>query len=282
MTTNYITRFAPSPTGKLHLGHAWSALQAFDRARAAGGRLLLRIEDIDEGRSRAEFVDGIYEDLRWLGLDWDGVVVFQSQRSALYSDALERLHALGVTYRCWCTRAEIAASAGAPQGERASIYPGTCRSRTPPADPRPHCWRLDMEKAVALAGPLVWHDEAAGKIVARPHLQGDVVIARKDALASYHLAVTVDDAAQGITHVVRGNDLFEATHVHRLLQEMLGLPTPRYHHHQLVIGDDGERLAKRRASPTIAALRERGFDPAHLVKGMRAHVFPVGFGLAQD
>jgi glutamyl-Q tRNA(Asp) synthetase len=280
MSTNCITRFAPSPTGRLHLGHAWSALQAFDRARAADGRFLLRIEDIDEGRSRAEFVDGIYEDLHWLGLDWDGPVIFQSQRTPLYRDALERLHALGVTYRCWCTRAEIALSAGAPQGERASLYPGTCRSRTPPDDARPHCWRLDMEKAAALAGPLIWHDEAAGQIAARPRLQGDVVIARKDALASYHLAVTVDDAAQRVTNIVRGHDLFDATHIHRLLQALLQLPVPRYHHHELITGEDGERLAKRRASPTIAALRESGFDPIHLIRGMRANVFPVGFALA--
>jgi glutamyl-Q tRNA(Asp) synthetase len=280
MNTNYITRFAPSPTGRLHLGHAWSALQTFDRARGAGGRFLLRIEDIDEGRSRAEFVDGIFEDLRWLGLDWDGDVVFQSQRSDLYSEALGRLHQLGVTYRCWCTRAEITASAGAPQDERAPVYPGTCRGRAPPDESRPHCWRIDMKKAVALAGRMIWHDDDAGQIVAQPLLQGDVVIGRKDALASYHLAVTIDDAAQGITHVVRGKDLFEATHIHRLLQALLGLPVPRYHHHRLIVGEDGERLAKRRASPTIASLRESGFDPVHLTRGLRGRVFPVGFGLA--
>lgn len=282
MTQNIVTRFAPSPTGRLHLGHAWSALQAHDLARARGGAFLLRIEDIDRGRCRAEFVDGIVEDLRWLGLEWDGEVVVQSDRTALYDDALARLIEAGLAYRCWCTRVEIAASAGAPQGNTGPIYPGTCKGRDDPGDGRPHCWRLDSSAAIARAGPLSWHDSRAGTITVDMAAQGDVVIARKDAETSYHLAVTVDDAAQSVTDVVRGEDLFAATHVHRLLQALLGLPAPRYHHHALIMGHDGERLAKRRQSPSIASLREGGADPVNLVAGMRAGRFPFGFALAGE
>lgn len=281
MTQNLVTRFAPSPTGRLHLGHAWSAVQAHDLARGANGRFLLRIEDIDQTRCRPEFENGIYDDLRWLGLDWDGDVWVQSQRTTHYDAALASLIERGLAYRCWCTRAEIAASAGAPQGDEGPLYPGTCKGRTSPDDDRPHCWRLDVAKAMALTGPLHWHDAVAGAVTARPDAQGDVVIARKDAATSYHLAVTVDDAAQGVTDVVRGRDLFAATHIHRLLQSLLGLPVPRYHHHALIIGQDGERLAKRRQSPTIQSLRDAGVDPATLVRDMRRSVFPVGFALEQ-
>ncbi len=281
MTQNVVTRFAPSPTGRLHLGHAWSALQAHDLARAAGGRFLLRIEDIDRGRCREAFVDGIFEDLHWLGLGWDGEVMFQSTRMELYRRTLDRLIAIGVAYKCWCTRAEIAASAGAPQGDAGPVYPGTCRGRADPDGGRPYCWRLDMAKAVKRTGALLWHDATAGEIIARPELQGDVVIARKDAETSYHLAVTVDDAAQSVTDVVRGRDLFEATHVHCVLQALLGLPTPHYHHHALIVGSDGKRLAKRRQSPTIADLRGGGIDPQQFIVALRAGRFPIGFGLAQ-
>lgn len=279
MRENFITRFAPSPTGRLHLGHAWSAMLAHDAARAAGGTFLLRIEDIDQGRCRPEFVDGIFEDLQWLGLTWDGEVVFQSRRSALYADALDQLKAMGLVYRCICTRAEIAASAGAPQGDQGPIYPGTCRAREAQVDGKPYCWRLDVGKAAHLAGPLDWIDADAGPVRATPEMFGDVVIARKDADTSYHLAVSVDDAAQGVTRIVRGRDLFTATHVHRLLQALLGLPTPLYHHHALIAGDDGVRLAKRRQSPTIAALRDERIDPNTVVDGLRAGRFPIGFAL---
>lgn len=280
MSANCVSRFAPSPTGRLHLGHAYSAMMAHDLARANNGHFLLRMEDIDHTRCRAEFVDGILEDLRWLGLDWDGEIVFQSARRAAYDAALETLQGLGVAYRCWCTRAEIAASAGAPQGDQGGLYPGTCKGRADPADGRPYCWRLDVTKAQALTGPLIWEDEVAGLVNAAPELLGDVVIARKDAGTSYHIAVVVDDGWQGVTDIVRGVDLFESTHVHRLLQALLGLPTPRYHHHRLLLDASGTRLAKRRASPTIASLREAGVDPKQLMAGMRRGVFPAGYALS--
>ena len=267
-----ITRFAPSPTGALHLGHAASAIRAHDFARARGGAFLLRIEDIDGTRSRPEHVERILADLDWLGLRWDGPVVFQSQRLALYEAALERLRAMGLLYRCFCTRADIAAaSLAAPHGPEA-IYPGTCRGLDSAARAgEPHCWRLDMARACALAGALAWTDHGRA-IRADPAAQGDVILARKDAPASYHLAVTVDDAAQGVTDVVRGVDLFEATHVHRLLQALLGLPTPRYHHHPLAIGPDGERLAKRHGAPSLAGLREAGEDGPALAARIRAEI----------
>jgi glutamyl-Q tRNA(Asp) synthetase len=280
MRQNIVSRFAPSPTGRLHLGHAWSAMKAHDLARADAGQFLLRIEDIDAGRCRPEFVDGIFEDLRWLGLDWDGAVMIQSERAAIYADALAHLDSLSLIYRCWCTRAEIAASA--PQGDVQQAYPGTCKGRIAAAADGPHCWRLDMQKAVQLSGAaLDWTETGTDLVRANPLPHGDVIIARKDAATSYHLAVTIDDAAQGVTDVVRGTDLFGSTHIHRLLQAVLGLPTPRYHHHPLIGGEDGERLAKRKQSPSIAALRSAGVDPLRLIDGMRRGVFPVGFGLIE-
>jgi len=281
-----VTRFAPSPTGRLHLGHAFSALRAHDLARAHGGLFLLRIEDIDPGRAREEHVAGIMEDLRWLGLDWDGEVVRQSARLPLYADALGRLKAMDLIYPCFCTRAEIAASATAPHGpEDAPLYPGTCRALSPAERESrrattPHAWRLDMARAAALAGPLVWRDEIQGLVAAIPQAAGDVVLARKDAPVSYHLAVTVDDAAQQVSDVVRGRDLFAATHIHRLLQALLGLPTPAYHHHALLHGPDGRRLAKRDGAPTIAALREAGEDAARLVAALREGKLSIGFAAA--
>ncbi|MEH3107554.1 MAG: tRNA glutamyl-Q(34) synthetase GluQRS [Sphingomonas fennica] len=265
----FVTRFAPSPTGRLHGGHAFSALMAFDAARAAGGRFVLRIEDIDPGRAREAHVAGIVEDLAWLGIVPDGPVVRQSARLPLYAAALDRLKAAGLVYPCTCTRADIAASATAPHGPEGALYPGTCRRR--PADTaRPHAWRLDMAAAVAAAGPLWWEDAAAGRIAADPLALGDVVLARKDAPVSYHLAVTVDDAAQGVTEVIRGTDLFAATHVHRLLQALLGLPVPRWRHHPLLTGPDGRRLAKRDGAPSLADLRANGADPAAIVAELRA------------
>lgn len=275
-----VARFAPSPTGRLHLGHAWSAIRAHDFAATRSGRFLLRIEDIDGTRSRPEHVESILTDLAWLGLDWEGPV-FQSERSHLYLRALERLRPL--TYPCFCTRAEIAASLSAPHGP-APVYQGTCRRLSPEETAarmgEPHCWRLDMTRATAAAGSLTWRDETAGEVAADPSPQGDVVLARKDAPASYHLAVTVDDAAQGVTDVVRGIDLFEATHVHRLLQALLGLPTPAYRHHLLLAGPDGERLAKRHGAPTLAALREAGEDGPTLANMLREGRLPTGFRAA--
>jgi glutamyl-Q tRNA(Asp) synthetase len=265
----FATRFAPSPTGLLHLGHAFSALTGWRMARAAGGRFVLRIEDIDTTRCRPAFEAAIFEDLAWLGIDWDGPVWRQSQRLPVYAEALARLQALGVAYPCFCTRADIAAAGGAPQGPEGPLYPGTCRglsvgevaSRSAAMAP---AWRLDVAKAMALAGPLTWHDAAVGVVAAAPERLGDIVLARRDIGAAYHLAVVVDDAAQGISDVVRGLDLFEATHVQRLLQVLLGLPAPRYHHHRLVTGFDGKRLAKRDGGSTIAAARAARADPVTL------------------
>ena len=284
MPESVISRFAPSPTGRLHLGHAFSALRAHDVARTRGGRFLLRIEDIDPTRCRPDHVTGIFEDLRWLGIEWDGEPVFQSRRLPLYAGALDRLKAAGLVYPCFCTRAriaaEIAASAAAPHGPDGALYPGTCRRLAEAeraarvAAGEAHGWRLDVARATATTGPLSWQDAAAGEIVATPEIHGDVVLARKDAPTSYHLAVTVDDAAQGVTDVVRGHDLFAATHVHRLLQALLALPTPRYHHHPLLLDERGERLAKRAGSPTLASMRAEGVDAAELVRGLRSR-FPL-------
>jgi len=280
------TRFAPSPTGRLHLGHAFAAIRAHDHARAAGGRFLLRIEDIDGTRSRDSFVAGIEEDLRWLGLAWDGPVVRQSQRLALYAAALDDLRAQGLLYPCFCTRADIAASASAPHhGPDGLVYPGTCRHLSPAvaasriAAGEPHAWRLAMAAAVDRTGPLHWMDRDAGPQQAEPLAFGDVVLARKDAPASYHLAATVDDAAQGVTDVVRGRDLMRATDVHRLLQTLLDLPSPVYLHHALLLGPDGERLAKRNGAPALADLRAGGEDGEALADRLRSGRLPIGFAV---
>jgi len=273
-----VTRFAPSPTGRLHLGHALSAVLAHDAARTGDGRFLLRIEDIDGGRSRPEHEAAISDDLAWLGLAWDGFSR-QSERTGLYDAALATLRAKGMVYPCFCTRAEIAAAASAPHGPVAA-YPGTCRGIDASARMHePHAWRLDMARALAATGTLHWHDAMVGRVAADPGLQGDVVVARKDAGASYHLAATVDDAAQGVTDVVRGADLFEATHVHRILQALLGLPTPRYRHHALVVDMSGERLAKRRGSASLADLRAAGMNGAVLANDLRSGRLPAGFRL---
>lgn len=284
-----VTRFAPSPTGRLHLGHAFSAIRANDLARERSGRFLLRIEDIDAGRARPGFIAGIETDLRWLGLGWDGPVVHQSARADAYRAALAGLQAAGLLYPCFCTRADIAAAASAPHGPEGLVYPGTCRlldpaTRTARMAAGPFAWRLDMARAIVLAekgaGPLRWHDASAGWVEARPQAFGDVVLSRKDAPGSYHLCVTVDDGWQGVTDVVRGMDLFEATHVHRLLQALLGLDSPRYHHHALLTDAAGKRLAKRDGAPTIESLRDGGADPVALAAALRAGRLPEGFGLA--
>lgn len=284
-----VTRFAPSPTGRLHLGHGWSALIAHDLARAAGGQFRLRIEDIDGTRSRPDHVAGILEDMRWLGLDWDGPVVFQSARLPIYHNALDKLKAAGLVYPCFCTRAdiaaEIAASLSAPHGPDGPLYPGTCRrlgeaERAERLAREPHGWRLDMRKAVEATGPLCWEDMEARTVPADPLSAGDVILARKDAPTSYHLAATVDDADMGVTHVVRGGDLFAATHVHRLLQALLDLPTPLYRHHKLLKGADGKRLAKRNGGQSLAELRAAGADPIRLAADLRRGVFPAGISLS--
>jgi glutamyl-Q tRNA(Asp) synthetase len=272
-----ITRFAPSPTGPLHLGHAYAALVAYDLARAGGGSFLLRIEDIDGTRSRADLVPEILADLTWLGLDWDGSVVLQSDRTAHYAAAAELLKAQGLLYPCRCTRTEVLAAAH-ETGPDGPVYPGTCRGRA--VDPVGASWRIDMARAAALAGPLAWHDARFGPQRAQPELFGDVVLLRKDAPASYHLAATLDDAAQGITLVTRGTDLFAATHVHRLLQALLHLSTPGYHHHGLLVEADGRKLAKRRNSASLRDLRTAGRDGTALAAALRRQAFPAGISLS--
>lgn len=273
-----VTRFAPSPNGPLHLGHAFSAITAHDLALERGGRFLLRIEDIDSPRSRPELAAAFRVDLAWLGLAWEEVPP-QSQRLATYADAAARLRAAGLIYPCVCTRTDLLA-AGAKDGPMGLVYPGTCRAR-PPAVPQGAqvAWRLDVAEAMARTGQLVWHDALAGAQQAAPQQLGDVILMRKDAPASYHLAVTLDDAADAVTLVTRGTDLFAATHIHRLLQELLGLTVPLWHHHPLLHDAHGHKLAKRRGSPALSDRREAGEDGRALAHNMRAHVFPAGISL---
>lgn len=277
------SRFAPSPTGQLHLGHAYSAALAHDAARKAGGRFLLRIEDLDQTRSRPEFVAGIEEDLRWLGLEWDGEPLVQSDRSGLYADALKRLRDQGLVYPCFCTRSDIAAALNAPHGP-AAHYPGTCRGLPDNPDRRestPHSWRLNAAKAIERVGLPVWTEFDGETFVATAADIDDEILARKDAPASYHLACVVDDAASGVTLVVRAMDLRPSTPVQRLLQTLLGLPEPAYLHHELVVHHDGRRLAKRNKAPTLAALRESGSDGDSLIRGLINGHLPAGFRLAE-
>jgi len=267
-----VTRFAPSPTGYLHLGHAYAARFAFREARRRGGRFLLRIEDIDRSRWRAGFEDAIFEDLAWLGLEWETPVRRQSEHMDDYARALDRLADQGLLYPCFCTRADIRAeierAGAAPHGADGAVYPGICRNL--PADEAARrkaageafALRLDVARALRRAGRLSWVDEARGETAARPEIHGDVVLARKDVPASYHLAVVVDDALQGVTLVTRGEDLIPATDIHRLLQALLDLPVPGYHHHALLSGESGNRLAKRDRALTLRALREAGHGPA--------------------
>ena len=270
-----VTRFAPSPSGRLHLGHAYSALFAAKAARDAGGRFLLRIEDIDKGRSRSEYETGIYEDLAWLGLRWDEPVRRQSDHMAVYRHALGRLEAEGLVYPCFCTRKDLreeaARSIAAPHGPDGPLYPGTCRHRSAAeaaervASGEAFALRLDMARAAARTGPLTFTDRVLGKTAVEPESCGDVVLARKDIATSYHLAVIWDDALQGVTLVTRGMDLLHATHIHRILQALLGLSEPEYHHHRLLTDDSGRRFAKRDRAETIRAMREAG-QPAHAVR----------------
>ena len=269
-----VTRFAPSPTGYLHLGHIRSALEGWRAARRDGGRFLLRLEDIDRTRCRDEYAEAILEDLAWLGLDWDGPVRTQSEHFDDYRRALGRLDALGVLYPCFCTRreiqAEIARAGGAPHGDTGPIYPGTCRrlgAGETAARMRSgidYALRLDLARAVALTRPLDWI-EGECRRQAEPEVLGDAVLAHKEIPASYHLAVTVDDAIQGVTLVTRGEDLASATHIHRVLQALLGLPIPGYRHHPLLTDSAGRRLSKRDGAPTIRSMRKRGVTPSEVI-----------------
>ncbi|MBM3591394.1 MAG: tRNA glutamyl-Q(34) synthetase GluQRS [Alphaproteobacteria bacterium] len=270
-----ITRFAPSPTGLLHLGHARAALFAWRRARATGGRFLLRIEDIDTTRCRPEYEAAILEDLHWLGLDWDGTPRKQSEHFAEYRKVLDELAVRGLTYPCFCTRADIArevADAGAaPQGPDGPLYPGLCRD-LPDAEAtrriaagQPYALRLHMARACeAVTVPLQAHEEGEGWHMCRPEVFGDVVLGRKVVPASYHLCVTHDDALQGVTLVTRGDDLKPAVDVHRLLQALMGWPAPRFAHHALLRDAAGRRLAKRDGAESLRALREKGLSAAEV------------------
>ena len=275
-----LTRFAPSPNGPLHLGHAYSAIVAHDLAVKAGGEFLLRIEDIDGPRSRPEFATQIREDLSWLGLKWREVPA-QSTRLSRYEEAADQLKAMGLLYPCKCSRTEIADAATERDPDGAPLYPETCKGR----DVRPEdaAWRLDCAAAIEQAGELTWFDQIAGEQRAMPEKFGDVVLLRKNLPASYHLAATLDDADDGITLVTRGHDLFPATHIHRLLQALLDLPAPAWHHHRLLFEDaSGEKLAKRRGSASLADLRNGGEDGALLAKQLRLQNFPAGISLGND
>ncbi|MEO9600048.1 tRNA glutamyl-Q(34) synthetase GluQRS [Parasphingorhabdus sp.] len=287
MNRHIVVRFAPSPNGLLHLGHAYAAMMAHDFARERGGQFLLRIEDIDSARSRPQFVEAILADLQWLGLEWDGDVIFQSDRLASYAEAVERLKDMNLLYRCFCTRTsmrqeqEAGSQAEGPDGP---IYAGTCRHLDPEiasarAETEPHSWRLDVTKAAAMTGPLEWLDERHGTRVTREGALGDVVIVPKDTAVAYHLAVTLDDARDGITHVVRGDDLFASTDIHRLLQALLDLPTPIYYHHPLLLDESGTKLAKSRDSASLSVLRTAGHNGHELVDRLRTGNFPVGISL---
>lgn len=280
-----VGRFAPSPTGRLHLGHAYSAALGHRAARGRGGKFLLRIEDLDPARSRPEFVDGIYEDLSWLGLDWDLPILIQSERTDAYASAIDDLKARGQVYACFCTRADIAQSLTAPHGDAATSYPGTCRGL--PEDPErrattPHCWRLDSVKALESAGLPSWREADGGEFSATPDQIGDAILARKDAPASYHLSCVVDDAAAGVSLVVRGSDLRPSTPIQRLLQSLLKLPEPAYLHHKLVTHADGRRLAKRDLAPTLAAMRDTGADGPALAAELLDGKLPLGFAWSQS
>ena len=264
-----IARFAPSPTGPLHLGHAYAAVFAYELAMEKGGRFLLRFEDIDVTRVRNQYYLAIERDLAWLGIHWDGTPIRQKDRLSAYTVSLQKLKSLHVVYPCFCTRCEIQQELkymiNAPHGsEGETIYPGTCRDLTPTeraeriGQGQAHCWRLDARRAIDLTGPLVFEDQIKGRLAVDPLLLGDVVLARKDIATSYHLAVVTDDHFQGVTDVTRGEDLLSSTHVHRILQSLLGLAVPVYHHHRLIVDEAGKRLAKRDDAVSLATLRDQG------------------------
>jgi glutamyl-Q tRNA(Asp) synthetase len=279
-----VTRFAPSPNGPLHLGHAYAAIVAHDLAQAGAGRFLMRIEDIDGTRSRPDLADEFRADLSWLALEWEEVPP-QSTRLASYAAAAARLRAEGLLYPCRCTRAQIAKAASA-EGPDGPVYPGTCRTARLDATGET-AWRLDVGDALRRTGPLSWIDARFGEQRARPELAGDVVLVRKDPTtsASYHLAATIDDAADGVTLVTRGMDLFASTHVHRLLQALLGLPVPTWHHHPLLLDDQGRKLAKRRGSGTaglgLSERRRAGEDGPALADSLRRGELPAGISLSE-
>ena len=274
-----VTRFAPSPTGRLHLGHAFSAILGHARVTESGGKFLVRIEDLDQMRSRPEFVDAIFDDLRWLGLDWAEPLLVQSQRAGAYDEALQELRDQGLLYPCFCTRSDIAAALEAPHGI-AAHYPGTCRNLADDPQRRastPHSWRLDAAKALSVVNLPSWTEMDGARFTSSPAEFDDVILARKDAPAAYHLACVVDDAASGVTLVTRAADLRASTPIQRLLQILLALPEPTYLHHPLVAHADGRRLAKRDLAPTLAAMRQGGMDGTALARDLAAGKLPLGF-----
>jgi glutamyl-Q tRNA(Asp) synthetase len=278
-----VTRFAPSPNGLLHIGHAYAAICAHDFAKGNGGRYLLRIEDIDGTRSRPEHIKAILADLKWLGLEPDGAVIFQSRRVHSYQTALTKLQDMGLLYRCCCSRGDVAAvlkTQTVRHGPDGPHYPGTCKGRD--IGDGEFCWRLDMQAAIERSGLLQWTDITAGEQIADPGQFGDIVLWRKDAPASYHLAATLDDATDGISHVVRGADLFAYTCLHRLLQELLDLPTPVYWHHGLLIDESGQKLAKSRDSASLATRRIAGEDGSALAASLRTGKLPLGISLIKS
>jgi len=274
----YITRFAPSPTGLLHLGHVYSASLAMQAAKDTGGKFLLRIEDIDAGRCRPEFEQGIYEDLSWLGFKWEEPVRRQSEHMEDYAVLISRLNDRDLIYPCFCTRkeisAEIARSNAAPHGPEGLVYPGVCKGLTESERQgnfelaKPYALRLNMVNATANLDltTLRFHEQDKGYIQCDPLPFGDIVLARKETPTSYHLSVTFDDAIQGVNHIIRGQDLFPSTHIHRLLQALLELPTPSYNHHGLISDGKGRRLSKRDKDATIKSLREQGYQPEEVRK----------------
>ena len=265
------TRFAPSPTGALHLGHVYAALFASRRARGAGGRFLLRLEDMDGVRCRPGYARDMVTDLAWLGLQWDGPVRVQSAHAPAYEAVLRRLRELGLAYPCFCSRADIVRAGSAPHGPEGPRYSGTCRAM-PPAEQadriaagQPHAWRLHVAQAAAQTGPLSFFEEGQGRLACDPLAFGDVVLGRRDLAPSYHVCVTHDDALEGVSVVTRGVDLLPATSVHRLLQGLMGWPEPGYAHHALLAGPDGRRLSKRDGATAIRALRDAGWTPARVI-----------------
>ena len=281
-----ITRFAPSPTGQLHLGHLYAALYARDLAAQQGGLFLLRFEDIDRTRVREHFYQSILEDLEFVKIQWDAHPVRQTDRLEAYSEALNTLKRLGVIYPCFCTRKDIARElenvTRAPHGPDGPLYPGTCKNLSKAEIARltdrheVPAWRLDAHRAKQLTGPLSFHDSLKGTVEVNHALLGDLVLARKDIGTSYHIAVVIDDAYQQVSDVTRGNDLLDSTHLHRILQSLFNLPEPQYHHHGIVCDSNGERLAKRNAPLSIKQLREQGYNAERMRKLMKKQLILTG------
>ncbi|MCQ2915088.1 MAG: tRNA glutamyl-Q(34) synthetase GluQRS [Alphaproteobacteria bacterium] len=271
----YITRFAPSPTGRLHLGHVYAAKFAYDKAKESGGKFLLRIENIDSTRCKDEYIDGIYQDLEWLGIKWDNDPLIQSEHYGIYKEYFDKLQNLKLVYPCVCTRKEILNEieriGHAPHKGETVVYPGICKNKKIDLNSyAQYSWRLNIEKALNIINrDLYFEDLYKGKIKANPNLFGDIIIARKDVLQSYHLCSVIDDFRQGVNLVTRGDDLFDVTNIHRLLQELFGFTVPKYCHHELILDENGNKFSKRNLSVTIKQLRDDGFGPSEIIKKIK-------------